>query len=258
MTTALMRVMTTMIGLGAFVALLLSARGQSSSAILVPAITLVVVTVLLFELFFRGYRLWQFRALLWSVLISGLGSISVVEWSRGQVLLSLYIAIAIAFVFDLAYFSLQDVQLQMYIKGKRRMHAALWVFVMFLFSINTFAFGMFFPNAPSWVPHTLLGFVSSAIAFAIWQLYLGITLKKGGMWSIIIGLIMYELIWALHWLPYGFYVLGFALTWLWYIAQLLIRFHLGPRGIIWKKQLKFLILNAILIIVLFLFFARWI
>ena len=258
MTTAIMRVITAMIGVGAFFALLLSVRAQTAVSILSPAITLLVITALLFELFFRGYELWQFRILLWSLLVSGLGALSVVEWTNGQILLAIYISLGIALVFDLAYFSLQDVALRMYIKGRRRIHVALWVFVAFLLSMNAFAFVMFFPNASFWIPHLLLSLALGAIAFAVWRLYIGITLKKGGVWSMIIGLIMYEIIWALHWLPYGFYVLGFVLTWFWYIAQLLVRFHLGPKGIIWKKQQKFLILSTILLILFFTFFARWI
>jgi hypothetical protein len=52
--------------------------------------------------------------------------------------------------------------------------------------------------------------------------------------------------------------LGFLFTWVWYIINLLIRFNLTAQGIIWKKQLFFLISNFILYFLFLFFFVRWI
>jgi len=81
--------------------------------------------------------------------------------------------------------------------------------------------------------------------------------KQFWRWLIISLLIQLELAWVIFLWPLGFLVIGFLLTWIWYIIWLLARFHLSPDGINWKKQAPFLIANAILLTIFLLWVARW-
>jgi len=66
-----------------------------------------------------------------------------------------------------------------------------------------------------------------------------------------------EIFWALYLLPFGYIVLGFFATWIWYVMLLLIRFHISTEGIRWKEQTRFLMGNGILFVAM-LFLIRWI
>jgi len=59
-------------------------------------------------------------------------------------------------------------------------------------------------------------------------------------------------------LPFGYLVFGGLFAWRWFFAQLFIRFYLSPQGIIWKKQITFLLSNLVLFILLLIFLVRWI
>jgi len=59
---------------------------------------------------------------------------------------------------------------------------------------------------------------------------------------------MVELAWAAQLLPFGYATVGALLTWIWYILQLLVRFHFSERGVDWKKQIPFLVGNIVLMI----------
>ncbi len=252
------RIIAILVGIANAMALLLLPTFSTLVGIGIAAGFVVVLSLGIFEAFFWRFRPWPTRALLWLLVLTGLGGISVIEWPFGRTLLSLYLAVAISLVLDLSELSLQDVKLALHEKARRRLHGMLWVFVVFLGSMNTFAFGMFFPQAPFWILHLLLSVLLGGAAFAVWRLYVGMNHRHGVLWAVIVALLAYEMVWVLHWLPYGFFVLGFILTWLWYIAMLLIRFHLGPRGVVWQKQTKFLLVNLGCMILFFVYFIRWI
>ncbi len=78
------------------------------------------------------------------------------------------------------------------------------------------------------------------------------------IWGWIVGLASIQLIWVIHMLPFAYGVLGLLATWVWYVMQLFVRFHLGERGILWRKQAIFLATNAVLFTAVLFFFVRWV
>ena len=57
--------------------------------------------------------------------------------------------------------------------------------------------------------------------------------------------------------PIGFLITGTLITWFWYILWQLGRFYFSPDGINWKKQARFLVSNAMLIVLAVTVLARW-
>ena len=69
---------------------------------------------------------------------------------------------------------------------------------------------------------------------------------------------MIELSWVLSVTPIGYLVFGLFLVWFWYLLWLMARFHFSNEGIIWKKQIPFLILNLGLLLIFVVFIVQWI
>lgn len=143
-------------------------------------------------------------------------------------------------------------------KPYRRFVTMTWVFnvyagMSFLFALITF----FHSPVLFWIAVTAAGLFSGFIAFMIWRLYFDPLLPPTIIWAIILTLIIVELTWVVHFLPLGYSVTAFFITWIWYLMQLFIRFHLN-RGIEWRKQLRFVVANSVLCILLFVLYARWV
>jgi hypothetical protein len=145
-------------------------------------------------------------------------------------------------------------------KPWRRIFMMLVVLDTYLISTSVFGLNIFFQNnlpIPFWLLAIGLTLIFSIASVIIWQLYYHIPTKYFTIWILLISVIILELIWAVQLLPFGYLSLGLIVTWIWYILQLLVRFHISKRGIIWRKQKTFLVANSVLFII-FLYFLRWI
>jgi len=181
---------------------------------------------------------------------------SIVEWSVLALALRLLAGLVMWFLF-LEQRQNQRITLAHARKPLRRINMILWVFAGYTFLTTIFAFRLFFPSVPFWFFLVLAGAGMSAISFMIWRLYYDLKLKQSVIWLLFIGMVIIELVWVMNVLPFGYFVSGFLVTWIWYVLQLLLRFHFSPRGIDWKKQASFLIINGCLFFVC-MFFIRWI
>jgi len=143
-------------------------------------------------------------------------------------------------------------------KSFRRFVSMLWAFHVYAFSAGLFGLSLFFPSIPFWLITCVSGVMFAGIALLSWKLYIREPLKRFVLWFCILALGMGELFFVTKVFPVGYLVSGLIVTWVWYVAQLLLRFHFSPQGIVWKKQLWFLTTNAILFVLFFLFVFRWI
>ncbi|OGH59453.1 MAG: hypothetical protein A2725_01335 [Candidatus Magasanikbacteria bacterium RIFCSPHIGHO2_01_FULL_33_34] len=189
-------------------------------------------------------------------IFSFLSLVSIVEWPFLKPFFTFLIGFVVLLLFQ-ALFS-EDSFLQIEQKPYRRIMVVIWSFDAFAIISTIFALSLFFPDIPFWLLAIFGGVVFSAISIMIWKMYFQLVRKQWLIWAFLIGFLMIELIWVMHFLPFGYLVSGFFLTWLWYILQLLTRFHFSPNGVIWKKQIWFLGINTIMFIILILFFVRWV
>ena len=83
-------------------------------------------------------------------------------------------------------------------------------------------------------------------------------MKNFFLQALIMSLVMWEVMWVMHFLPLGYLSLGALVAWLWYLLQLFVRFHLSKQGVVWKKQIIFLLSNLVLYFSVLYFFVRWI
>jgi len=143
-------------------------------------------------------------------------------------------------------------------KPRRRMLMMLWMFSAYALSSFVFALAMFFQGFWFWLASILLALFYGCAFMVIWRMYFAVEYKNLFLWSLLSSCMLWELIWVVHLLPYGYLVSGFFVVWVAYIIQLFLRFHLSKVGLVWKKQLPFLITNAILYILVLVFFVRWV
>ena len=143
-------------------------------------------------------------------------------------------------------------------KPIRRMIMMLWVFDAYALQTTLFAIAIFFTDIPFWAIVLLGSLLFVYVSFMIWRLYFSVPIKSFFLWLLIVGLIVSELIWIVGLLPFGYAVSGFVVTWFWYILQLFVRFHFSKQGIVWKSQRWFVLTNAVLMVVFFIFIFRWI
>jgi len=143
-------------------------------------------------------------------------------------------------------------------KPYRRIMVLIWSFNVFSFITTIFALSLFFPGIPFWLLTIIGGFIFGFISVMIWRMYFQLRPEQGLAWIFLMAFLMMELIWVMHFLPFGYLVSGFFLTWIWYVLQLLARFHFAATGIVWRRQILFLAINAILFFLILLFFVRWV
>ena len=143
-------------------------------------------------------------------------------------------------------------------KPYRRIMVLILSFDAYALLAAIFALSLFFTEIPFWLLTIIGGMIFGIISFMIWIMYFQLQSRQGMAWSFLLSFLMIEFIWVMRLLPFGYLVSSFLVVWIWYILQLLIRFHLSPRGVLWKKQILFLASNAILYIILMIFFVRWI
>lgn len=143
------------------------------------------------------------------------------------------------------------------LKPLRRVVVAIWTFNVFSIATAIFALSVFFQNIPLWILAVSGALLGSYAAYAAWGMYYKAPLSQWAIWVAGMFLIMFELTWVIDTLPFGYLVLGVLLAWVWYVVHLLIRFHVSPQGILWKKQRWFLLGNGVLMGAL-IYLARWI
>ncbi|MBI4992584.1 MAG: hypothetical protein HZC26_00375 [Candidatus Magasanikbacteria bacterium] len=143
-------------------------------------------------------------------------------------------------------------------KPYRRIRMMLWVFVAYAVLTLVYALGSFFPSVPFWLASLAGSAIVGAISLLIWQMYFAVSWRSLLLWSLIVALSVWEIIWAQNFLPFGYLALGAFTAWVWYIMQLFARFHLSQPGIIWRRQVYFLMTNLVLYVLMLWVFVRWI
>lgn len=128
--------------------------------------------------------------------------------------------------------------------------------VVMLVALAVFAYSSFgqavltlFPNFSPMIVHTLLGVLVSYGAYLAWSLYYDGSTIEFLIPAMVLFCLGFEMSLVISFLSIGYLAAGFIMSWLWYIAQLFIRFHFGKRDIIWRKQKWFLGINVALMIV---------
>ncbi len=142
-------------------------------------------------------------------------------------------------------------------KSYRRILMMLWVFDTYGILTTLFAIDVFFQGFSFWLLSIFSGALFAFVSFMIWRMYYDISFRRATIWMSCIGFIGIELVWVFRLLPLGYTALGLFVTWIWYIVQLLFRFHFSKAGVQWKRQRIFLGVNLILFVAL-MFVVSWI
>lgn len=140
----------------------------------------------------------------------------------------------------------------------RRIVMMIWAFDAFALVSFLYAISLFFPRIPFWVLALVGGCMLGCIAWLVWRMYIELPFRRAVLWMLLIALVMIEYLWVMYLLPFNFATSGFLVVWVWYLIQLLVRFRLGNKGIMWKKQRTFLLVNLVLYFAVFAFFVRWV
>ncbi|MBI2989801.1 MAG: hypothetical protein HYY51_01245 [Candidatus Magasanikbacteria bacterium] len=223
-------------------------------------LSFTLVLLLWFLFLFWSARFFSFEkkniVLHYSTAVAFVSLQSLVEWKSLHIFLSVLNAAVFVFLW---YWSAraQESETGVQFKTWRRVLMILWVFNVYSWSTALFALHIFFEN----LPFALLAGIGACFgtlgAGMIWNLYFKGHMRTFGPWFFVVALIVAELMWVMRQLPFGYLAMGFLLSWIWYLVQLFIRFHLSEQGILWKKQRLFLALNTVLYGVV-LYVARWI
>ena len=194
--------------------------------------------------------------LLISTVLGLAGLALVVEWQVVRYVLLFASGILLGALFSKAVAG--QTGLSHELKPLRRMVMMLWVFNLYAFSVSVFALGIFLNPVPVWLSSLVLAVIYGFISVEIWKLYFAIPGRRFALWTLVISLIFWEIIYIFSLLPLGYFISSLLIVWLWYLTHLLVRFHMGVQGIVWRKQIMFLIINLVLFFAVLLLFARWI
>lgn len=247
----------------------------------VPLILLVWLGAL-FALYLSMSKraLWKHNILFISIstVLTMTGFIFVVEQASLRNYLMMFIAALIGLLYGWGTRYEHDVVYTA--KPFRRYIMMLWVFNVYALATFIFALKFFFPTGmfqlfwlkthvpliAGLIPQglsfvvliVLAGIFTGVISVIIWKMYYMAELKSFLIWGALVSLVTMELMWMIHLLPFDYAVLGFLLTWIWYVVQLFVRFHFSKKGINWKTQKHFLIINGLLFALFLIFFVRWV
>ncbi len=144
------------------------------------------------------------------------------------------------------------------LKPVRRMVMMLWIFDLYALSVLVYAMDVFFQSAPFWFMSLLLSSIYGMVSIKIWRMYFVAQSHGFVLLAATVGLIVWEIVYVMRFLPLGYFLMGVLAVWVWYVMHLFIRFHLSQQGIVWKKQALFLIVNFILFLLALMFFVKWI
>lgn len=197
-------------------------------------------------------------ALLLAVTVSSFaGLTSLIELVPLRIGLDIMAGVAVFIVFVSATRNAYDQK--KYAKQWRRVIMMLWSFAAYGWVTTLFALTLFFPSVPTMLFGVGAALMCGLSAYQLWSLYVREKTRLLYAWAFCLaGVTLQLFLVAIFALPYGYLAMGLLLIWIWYILQLLIRFHLSPKGVIWKKQQTFLIGNAILYILFLFNIVRWI
>lgn len=219
----------------------------------------VYISILVFLRFFLYPRMkYQYPVFPLSVVLalSSIGLLFVVEIIFVRQLISLFLVVTQSLLWG---WGGAQGELSVSMKPFRRFVVFNWVFCVYASLTALFAFSAFFPQKGVYLLVVFLGAVlNSAIALHILKQYFQTTTRSLFLWALLIGVVSIELLWVISLLPFAYGFLGLIGTWFWYIIVLFTRFHFGKKGVLWKKQLPFLVTNLILFVLLLTFFVRWV
>ncbi len=188
-------------------------------------------------------------------MVSGFGLFSVVEEPGARWALLLLVSGLVAL---LGVLSVPEMDGALEYKRVRRLLMIVWTWNVFALTATAYAVALFFPEVPWWLSNLGGGVIAGGIAWAVWRMYFDASLAVQGLWGAIFALAWAEIMWVMQALPLGFFVSGWLTAWIWYVAQLLVRWHFSPSGIVWRQQSWFLLWNAIALITGLLWFVRWV
>ncbi len=140
----------------------------------------------------------------------------------------------------------------------RRVLMMLLVFDTYALVTALFAVYLFFPAIPFWFLALVGSLLMSASALFIWQLYGYQRSNQVALPLCIVALASAECIWAIHFLPFEYGTFGLILSWLWYLMQLFLRWHMSPADVVWQKQRWFLLINLAFMVSILIFYIRWV
>lgn len=142
-------------------------------------------------------------------------------------------------------------------KGWRRLYGVAWMCTIFFFLSVLYGAYLFFASFP-WYGMVLIGSVGLVGAsLSTIRLYVADTWKQERVMYVVLGALFVQLLSVSLLLPFGLFAFGLLLTWVWYLATLLCRFHASERGILWREQWRYLLIHGLLFISIVFWFLRW-
>lgn len=224
--------------------------------IVIIAVWMGILSLAYFYIYQKSDQKWLNYSLLMFTIISLFSLLLFIEWQVLHYLLFILGVAITAFIFS--RLPIAGIELSYQQKPMRRGIIMLWVFNLYVLLSTLFAVNIYFPN----VPFILLEVIGAGLIFystiIVWRSYLHENNRRLFFWAGVIALGMLEILWVIHLLPLGHFVLGAVSAWLWYVGVLLTRFNLVEQGIVWRKQAVFLIANAVLLFLFLFFIVRWI
>lgn len=222
-------------------------------ALLITALTVAAVVSLL------AYRL-KFHASFWElyfyVEVAVLALFSIVEWSSAKLTVAI---IGVVGAMVVAIWSTLATSPAAFLHEKPLRRAVIMFIALAVFGYVAFgqALIVLFPNIQPLLVHTMTAVVISYGAYLAWTLYYDGQSHEFFVPTAVMFGLSFEISLVISMLSLGYLASAFMISWLWYIAQLFVRFHFGRRDIIWRKQRWFLIANTMLM-VLFVYLVRFV
>ncbi|MBT4121317.1 MAG: hypothetical protein HOA57_03650 [Candidatus Magasanikbacteria bacterium] len=220
-------------------------------------VCVVWIAVLTFFVYKAKVNFWDDLYLVVSTALAFLVLIALLEPIYLRYLLMVFACFVLFFLF-MRILQKEEVLLSYEEKPYRRMLMMLWVFNGYALITFGFALSIFFPSLYFWIISFFVGVAMGYISIVVWKMYFNVPVQNFLLRAVLVTLIIWEVMWVIHLLPLGYFVLGGMVVWLWYLIQLFVRFHLSKRGIIWKRQIVFLISNLVLYFLILSLFVRWI
>lgn len=172
----------------------------------------------------------------------------VVEWPSALVLIA---ALGILSAIVILLWSRRVSAPIVFVREKPLRRAVSSVLALALFGFCAFmqARTVFFPNIYTIVisPFFQAGAAVGA-SFLVWSLYFQARIKDYIIPLVVVGVLIGQAALIIGLSSIGYLAGAFIISWLWYVLQLLMRFHFGNRDILWFKQRNFLFINAVLFI----------
>jgi len=201
---------------------------------------------------------WHWNVLFTAIftLFSGIALVTIVDTLVVRKWLILFVGVSIGLVYGWGIAE----RLGAFYTSRTFRRYAMMVIVFDAYALMTFLFALssFFVRSHFFLTAVIGGGVLfGMLSVHIWRMYFQVDRQSLIIWGGIVGLACVQLVWVIHLLPFAYAVLGLFMTWVWYLMQLFVRFHLGERGIIWRKQAIFLGTNAALYAAVLFFFVRW-